>query len=135
MHSGLWDRQILDDITLKKEQVLESLNRYDHQVQKSLGPVFSSTNSFKYLVEVEKVPQPEASTISRQVGELRSLVESIRQQGKKNETLVSRMQQGRRTSYPSHIYGFGTRTGLSVFRGITFSGCPRLGPHIWLEDL
>ncbi len=86
------DRQTLDEITYKKEQILGDLNRYDHQVQTSLGPIFRSTDSLKHLVEVERVSQPEASTISRQVEELRSLVESIRQQGKKNETLVSRMQ-------------------------------------------
>lgn len=86
------ERGALGEIASKKEQVLESLSRYDQQVQSGLEQLSSPLGGDRLFEWLNRAAQPEAAIIYARLGDLRSLAQQVRDQGKKNEALIYRMQ-------------------------------------------
>ena len=86
------DRKILDEITHQKEQILESLRQYDQKVHNSLGWEIGALNPGSLEQELQQAPQQDRTVIRQLVRDLQALVQSIRDQGKRNEGLIQRMQ-------------------------------------------
>ncbi len=86
------DRKILDDITDQKEQILESLRQYDQSVHDSLGWEMGFVSQGSLERELQQAPPQDRTVIRQLVRDLHDLVQRVREQGKRNEGLIQRMQ-------------------------------------------
>jgi hypothetical protein len=104
----IMDRQELAEVNNQKEQVLDAMCQLERQVESELqqlaGPyIHESVSSW-----LKKVQDPRARTAHDRLIELLRLACTIQEQGKKNETLIRRIQYSVREAMQFIYIGLGT---------------------------
>ena len=102
------DRQGVADVTEKKEQVLDTMRRYEQQVIAVLHQLAGSENHERLEVWLKQTKNPHASTARMKIHELGDLTREIQAHGKKNEALIRRTHHVVREAINLIYAGLGT---------------------------
>ena len=118
------DRQGVADITEKKEQVLETLCRYEQQVMAVMHELAGPKNQESLGGWLKKSRQPQAPLANTIFHELFGLARKIQEQGKKNEALIRRTQHVVREAINLIYTGLGTGPVYQGSGALQFSSVP-----------
>ncbi|MDH4194186.1 MAG: flagellar protein FlgN [Nitrospirota bacterium] len=126
----IMDRQGLTDVNSQKEQVLDAMCRLEQQVERELrqlgGPeVHESIRSW-----LQKARDPRAQSAHGLLTELLRLADTIQKQGKKNESLIRRIQH--RVGEAIHFMYTGVGTG-PVYQGSGTLNFPSVPSSVHLQ--
>jgi len=102
------DRQGVADVTEKKEQVLDTMRRYEQQVSDVLHQLAGSDNHERLEVWLKQTRHPHASTARTRFHELGDLTREIQAHSKKNEALIRRTHHVVREAINLIYAGLGT---------------------------
>ena len=122
------DRQGIEDITVKKEQVLEGMRRYEQLVMAMLQRLAGEENREQLGRWLKKSPQPQALAAKTIFHELVGLAKNIQEQGKKNEAVVRRTQHVVREAVNLIYTGLGTGPVYQGSGALQFSSVPSSVP-------
>ena len=118
------DRQRVADIMEKKEQVLETMCRYEQQVMAVMHQLAGAKNQESLGGWLKKSRQPQASSANTIFHELFGLTLKIQEQGKKNEALIRRTQHVVREAINLIYTGLGTGPVYQGSGALQFSSVP-----------
>jgi len=102
------DRQGVADITEKKDQVLDGMQRYEQQVMGVMCQLAGSEHQGHLGGWLRNVPHRHAVSTNTIFHELNGLIQKIQEQGKKNESLIRRTQHVVRGAINLIYAGVGT---------------------------
>ncbi len=86
------DRTGLSEILGRKEQVLDSLCRYEREVENVLQALVNEQGYSSWADWLEREPSGQADVVQDWLGKLRHLARQIHNQGKTNEIRIRRSQ-------------------------------------------
>ncbi|MDH5576749.1 MAG: flagellar protein FlgN [Nitrospirota bacterium] len=102
------DRQGVADVTEKKEQVLDTMRRYEQQVIAVLHQLAGQDKHERLEVWLKQARHPHASTARTKLHDLADLTKQIQVHGKKNEALIRRTHHVVREAINLIYAGLGT---------------------------
>lgn len=104
----IMDRQGLTEVNNQKEQVLDAMCRLEQQVERELQQLVGSHIHESVRSWLKKAQDPRAQSAHGMLIELLRLARTIQDQGKKNETLIRRIQHSVREAMHFIYTGLGT---------------------------
>jgi hypothetical protein len=104
----IMDRQGLTEVNNQKEQVLDAMCRLEQQIERELQQLAGSHIHESVRSWLKKAQDPRAQSAHGMLIELLCLARTIQDQGKKNETLIRRIQHSVREAMHFIYTGLGT---------------------------